>query len=76
MGTPVMSMMAISAIGLDDRLQQVLHHDLGAAAVQRADQGQRDDPVPEFHHRGREFLDLLAMARDQLFPGPSGRFRP
>ena len=30
-GTPVMSMMAISRAGRDDLLQQVLHHDLGAA---------------------------------------------
>jgi hypothetical protein len=31
-----------------DRLKQVLHNDLRARAVQRADQGQRENSVPQF----------------------------
>ena len=33
--------------GLDDALQQVLHHDLRARAVERADERQRQDAVPQ-----------------------------
>ena len=39
-GTPVMSMIARPEPGLDDLLQQALHHDLGAGAVERADHRQ------------------------------------
>ena len=46
-GTPVMSMMAMLRAGLDDALQQELHHDLRARAVERADQWQREKAVPE-----------------------------
>src|SRR5215475_3559872 len=52
--------------GLNDALEQVLHHHLGAAAVERADQGQGDDALPQLHHRRRQFLDFLALALDQL----------
>ena len=45
-GTPVMSMMAMSA-RYDDGVKQILHHDLGAGAVQRADQRQRQNVFPE-----------------------------
>ena len=65
-GTPVMSMMAISDAGLDDPLQQGLHHDLRARAVERADQRQREDAVPELDHRRRQLEHLLLLARDDL----------
>jgi hypothetical protein len=39
--------------GLHDALEQVLHHDLGPGAVERPDQRQREDAVPELHHRRR-----------------------
>ena len=65
-GTPVMSMIAISAPGLDDPLEQGLHDDLRAGAVERADQRQREDAVPELHDRRRELEQLLLLARDDL----------
>ena len=60
-GTPVMSMIAIADAGLDDPLQQVLHHDLGAGAVERADQRQRQDAVPELDDRGGELEHFLLL---------------
>ena len=65
-GTPVMSMIAMPGAGLDDPLQQALHHDLRARAVERADQRQREDAVPELHHRRRQLEHLLLLARDHL----------
>ena len=60
-GTPVMSMIAISALWSTMRLQQVLHHDLRARAVERADQRQREDAVPELHDRRRQLEHLLLL---------------
>ena len=65
-GTPVMSMMAIAAPGLDDLLQQALHHHLRAGAVERADQRQREDVVPQLHHRRGQLEQLLLLAHDHL----------
>ena len=65
-GTPVMSMMAISAPGLDDALQQPLHDDLGALAVERTDQRQRQDALPQLHDRRGKLQQLLLLAGDHL----------
>ena len=51
---------------VDDRLEQVLHNDAGAGAVERADQGQGENAVPETHDRGREFGDLIALPVNHL----------
>ena len=48
--------------GLHDALEQALHDDLGARAVQRADQRQRQHAVPELDHRRRQLQHLLAAA--------------
>ena len=61
-GTPVMSMIAISAPVLDDLLEQVLHDDLGARAVERADQRQGEDALPQPHDRRGELEQLLLLA--------------
>jgi hypothetical protein len=50
-GTPVMSMIAIGRAGLDDLLQDVFHHHLGARGIEGADQRQRQDAVPQLHDR-------------------------
>ena len=54
--------------GLDDALQQRLHHDLRARAVERADQRQGQDAVPQLHHRRRELEHLLLLPQNDLFP--------
>ena len=52
--------------GIDDGLQQVFHHHLGALAVQRADQRQRQDAVPQLDDRRRQFGDLALLADDDF----------
>ena len=74
-GTPVMSMIAIVESGLDDPLEQALHHDLRAGAVERADQRQREDAVPQLHDRRRELEQLLLLAADDLLARCAGRPR-
>ena len=59
--------------GVDDLLEQALHHDLRPRAVERADQRQREDAVPELDDRRRELQHLLLLARDQLLAALSGR---
>ena len=56
-------------LGLDvhDRLQQVLHHHLRSLAVQRSDQRQCKNAVPQFDDRRRQFSDLALLANDDLF---------
>ena len=66
-GTPVMSMMAMSERVCDDRFQQILHHHLRARAIQSADQRQRQNVLPQPHHRRGEFQQLLLLAGDDLF---------
>ena len=56
--------------GVDDALQQVLHHHLRARAVERADQRQREDAVPELDDRRRQLQQFLLLARDDLLAGP------
>src|SRR3954447_16486253 len=53
-------------VRLDDLLEQALHHDLRARGVQRADQRQRDHPLPELDHRRGELHQLLLLALDDL----------
>ena len=53
--------------GFDDSLQQRLHRDLRARAVEGADHRKRQDPVPERHHRRREFEEILLLPPDQIF---------
>ena len=66
-GTPVMSMMASVASGLDDALQQRFHDDLRAAAVQRADHGHRQHAFPQLDHGRGELQQLLLLAPDDFF---------
>ena len=51
---------------LDDPLEQALHHDLRARAVERADERQREDAIPEPDHRRRQLEQFLLLARDDL----------
>ena len=66
-GTPVMSMIAIAAPVSTIALQQVLHDDLGARAVERADQRQRQDAVPQLDHGRGQLQHLLLLPADDLF---------
>src|SRR2546423_953419 len=60
--------------GLDDLLQERLHHHLRAARIERADDGERQDFVPDLDDGRREFehvrallaYDLLARAYEVL----------
>ena len=52
--------------GLHDPLQQALHHDLGARAVERADHRQRQDAVPQLDDRRRQLEHLLLLPGDDL----------
>src|SRR5262249_60584283 len=51
---------------LDDVIEQILHHGLSTLAVQRADQGQGQDLVPQFHHRGGKLQQLPRLAFDDF----------
>src|SRR6202044_2594773 len=53
--------------GIDQALQQILHHDLRAFAVERADKGKRQDALPEANDRRRKFRQLFLLALDHLF---------
>ena len=50
----------------DDLLQQALHDGLGASAVERPDQRQRQNAIPQPDHRGRQFEQLVLLAADHL----------
>ncbi len=52
----------------DDPLQQIFHHDLGARAVQRADQRQRENALPQFDHWRRQLQQFLLLSPDDLLP--------
>ena len=52
---------------VDDVLQQVLHHDLGALAVERADDRNGEHPIPQFHHRCRQFGNFTLLPQDDVF---------
>jgi hypothetical protein len=54
---------------VDDLLQDVFHHHLGARRVQRADQRQRQDAVPQLHDRRRQLQQFLLLAHDDLVAG-------
>src|SRR5581483_8833775 len=49
-----------------DGLQQALHHDLGALAIQRSDERQGENTVPEFDDGRRQFEELPLLAADYL----------
>ena len=55
--------------GVDQRLQQLLHDDLGARRVERADQRHGDDALPELDHRGGQLQQLLGLVGDDLLAG-------
>ena len=64
---------------VDDPLQQALHDDLGAGAVQGADQRQGQDAVPQLDDRRGELQHLLLLALDDLLAGflvDLGRVQP
>ena len=52
--------------GGDDLFEQALHHDLRARAVERADQRQRQNALPELDDRRGEFEQLLLLAGDDF----------
>src|SRR5262245_11789844 len=52
--------------GVDDLLQQRLHHDLRPRAVERADEREGEDPVPQLDDRCRQLEHLLLLACDDL----------
>ena len=53
--------------GLDDLLQQGFHDHLGARGIERADHGQREDAIPEFHDRRRQLEHFALLAVDDVF---------
>jgi hypothetical protein len=61
-----MSMTAILEPVATEPLQQTLHHDLSALAVERADQRQRQHAFPQLHDRRRELDQLFLLTRDEL----------
>ncbi len=71
-GTPVMSMMAISAPVSTMRSQQAFHDDLRARAVERADQRQGENALPQLDHRRGQLEQLLLLARDHVFASSLG----
>ena len=52
----------------DNCLQQILHHHLCSLAVQRPNQRECQDTVPEAHYRSRNLEQFLLLAPDDLFP--------
>jgi hypothetical protein len=58
--------------GLHDALQQRLHDDLRARAVEGPDHRQGQDAVPQLDDRGGELEQLLLLAGDDLFPRSQG----
>ena len=52
---------------LDDGVQQILHHHLRARAVQRSDERQRQDVLPEPHHGRGKLQQFLLLAHDHFF---------
>ena len=52
---------------LDDRFQQILHHHLRSRAVQRSDQRQRQNVLPQPHHGSGKLQQFLLLARDHIF---------
>src|SRR3569833_2068278 len=52
--------------GFDYFLQQTFHHHLRACAIERADQRQRQDVLPQLHHRRRKFQQFILLAQDDL----------
>jgi hypothetical protein len=47
-------------------VEQVLRHRLGPLAVQRPDQRQSENFVPELDHRSRKLEQLLCLALDDV----------
>ncbi len=52
--------------GVDDALQQGLHHQLRASAVQRADHRHRQHAVPQLDDGGRQLEQLVLLALDDV----------
>ena len=59
-----MSRIAIAEPVSTIRCEQALHHDLRARAVERADERQRQDAVPQRDDRRRELQHLLLLTVD------------
>ena len=59
----------VRGAGVDQGLQQLLHHDLGAGRVQGADQRHGDDAVPQLDHRRGQLEQLLGLVGDHLLAG-------
>ncbi len=54
-------------LAVHDRLQEIFHHHLRALAVERADQRQSENALPQFDDRGRQLGDLALLADDDFF---------
>jgi len=52
--------------GVDDSLQQRLHHDLRAGAIERSDHRQREHALPQLDHRRRQLEQVRLLAIDQF----------
>ena len=52
--------------GVDDPLEEILHDHLGAGAVERTDQRQGQDAVPQLHDRRGQLEHLLLLTVDEL----------
>jgi hypothetical protein len=55
--------------GVDDALQQRLHHHLGAARVQRADHRHRQHAFEQLDDRGGQLQQVLLLAADDVLAG-------
>ena len=62
-GTPVMSMIAISRRSRRCARSKALHDDLRAAPIERADHRQREDAVPELDDRRGQLEHILLLPR-------------
>jgi hypothetical protein len=60
--------------GIDQPLQQRLHHDLRAGAVERADHRQRNHAVPELDHRRRQLQPSPLLPAYDFLAGFLKRF--
>ncbi|PAV70342.1 hypothetical protein WR25_02883 [Diploscapter pachys] len=55
--------------GVDDTLQQRLHHGLASLRIERADQRQGQHAIPQLDHRSGQLQQLFLLALDNRFAG-------
>src|ERR1700677_425445 len=52
---------------VDNVLKEILHHDLRAFAIERADNGECKHALPQLDHRRRQFRDFAMLAKNDFF---------